>query len=108
MSLPLTTLQRIAAAPFDASTTLLRFELDGSDDHVTLPAGVWTLVLESTTTACFKLGSAASVPTDKAAAAAGFVLTAGASVQLSLDEDTALHGIMRSGTGTLWAMRQVA
>ena len=107
MSLPLQTIQRLAAAPYDASSTYTRFVVDTSDDNLSLGEGVYTLVNDGTVTAHCKLGGAAAQPSDKAALAAGFALTAGAALDLVLSETAALHAITASGSTALLILKRV-
>lgn len=100
-------IQRIAFAPFDADAQRMRFVVDTSDDNVSLAAGVYVIVNEGSVTAYLKHGGAASVPTDKAALAAGYGIAAGAAIDLVLDATTALHAITESGSATLCIMKKV-
>ena len=100
---------RAAARPFVPSDTLRRLNLTDADGAISLAAGVYTIVLDATSTAILKVDNAAVVPTSGAAETTGAALLPGAAFDLTLEAAAALHGIMvtASATGILWIHRKV-
>lgn len=105
-TIPLPDAQRLDAAPFDANSTLCRLDLTGADASITLGSGGYILFLEdATTSAIVRVGGAASDPASGANLGGACILQPGAAVTMVLESSTAVHAIMRSGTGKLYACR---
>jgi hypothetical protein len=93
------------AWPFSAESTSLLKNLTDASSSIDLAVGGYqiTLVASSTAGAQCCLGAAAVVPTNGAAAIAGFAMLPGVTYTLFVRTAAALHGIMvaSSATGTL-------
>lgn len=99
---------RAAAAPLTSGGGHRVFALDTSSDSITLAAGTHEILNAGSELAFVRLGSAVSVPSDKAAetSAQGFVPANGA-LTVFVAADTALYAQVASGTTTLHIMRKV-
>lgn len=105
-TIPLPDAQRLDAAPFDANSTLYRLDLTTSSASITLGSGGYILFLEdAAASAIVRVGGAASDPASGASLGAACLLQPGAAVTMTLEAQAEVHGIMRSGTGKLFACR---
>lgn len=99
---------RASAAPLSADCTHQIFELDTSPDSITLTAGTYEVSNVGAQLAFVRVGSAVSVPADKAAGTAGQgIIHAGGVTTIYMDAG-ALHGVVASGTTTLHLIRKGA
>lgn len=97
---------RAAAAPFSADCLHQVFNLDTSPDSITLQGGVYEVLNAGSELAFVRIGTAVSVPSDKASGtAAQAVIPAGGVVTLYVPAG-ALHGQVAAGTTTLHLLRK--
>ena len=100
-------LSRAEEAPFSASGGHRIFVADTSPDSITLAAGAHELFNAGSELAYIRLGSAVSVPSDKAAeVSAQAVVPAGGALSIALASETVLHALTASSSTTLHVVRK--
>lgn len=108
MSVSMIDAHRLDVLPWALGSVLHRLDLSVVDATITLPTGGYVLSLEDTSTAAgaiLRLGAVASNPLSGASIGDSVLLPSGAQITMALEVQRVLHGIMRAGTGVLYAMR---
>lgn len=108
MLIPYNDALRLDAMPFVLGSLLHRLDLTAVDASISLPPGGYILTLEDASTAAgaiLRLGAAATNPASGASVVDSALLPAGAAITMSVETTAVLHGIMRAGTGVLYAQR---
>lgn len=102
-------LSRAADAPLTAQGGYRAFTADTSPDSIALAAGVHEVLNAGSELAYLRLGSAVSIPADKAAeVSAQTVVPAGGVCVIATAEEVALHALTASGSAVLHIVRKAA
>lgn len=105
----LSDLRRAATAPFTSAGGHRVFALDTNDDSLTLAVGTHEIYNAGSELAYVRLGSATSIPSDKAAeTGAQAVVPGGGVLTVAVPEATDLHAKTASSTTTLHIVRKGA